>query len=123
MTDPKPKLPALDPADIEALPDAAYTDGCGERLLKWTDSDGEVCFSHFDARPNFSSQKVAGRGGITARLVDPAPLVELLEKLLKASDNYTKALAERMKADCTIAGFVYHNVAKEVEAALEGNDG
>ena len=78
MTKREIKLPALTRAEIEALPNDTYIDAYGERLLKRKDKDGEAHFHYFSPRLKFSVDTIRRRGGITARLVDPAPLEALL---------------------------------------------
>lgn len=82
-----PKLPALTRAEIEALPDGFYMDNNGAPYRRVTNHIHTIWYC--GATPE-SVQEIMERGGITARLVDPKPLVELLREaqyLLLSSES------------------------------------
>lgn len=68
--------PATTPAEVGALPDGRYLWNTTLYLEIYT-LDG---VRHMESMlyPDLSSEYIAKHGGITARLVDPAPLLELL---------------------------------------------
>jgi len=113
MTNHKPKLPARTPADTEALPDGIYRcwAECGTLVQIL---NGEL----FLLRPIPSPTSNAAlasvvadvKGGITARLTDPAPLRELLEQVIENFDGMPMCAYQQATID-------------RIKAALEGNDG
>jgi len=113
MEKPMTKLPALTAADIEALPSNVLYCRCEESAI-YRHPEGEdewIEFNFFDQKAiTWTSAEVAETGGITARLVDPAPLEALLREAMTRLEN--------LDAHYYDGAFLM-----EIEAALEGNDG
>lgn len=103
-----PKLPALTPAEVAALPDGRFVDGKGEDVKKYGE---HFSYDHLDEL--VTASEVASNGGITARLVDPAPLEARLADLTELLWNISQDPSAGLSAE----------YQSQVEAALEGNDG
>lgn len=87
---PNPKLPALTEAEIAALPDGVYEVAPSEVYIK---RDGNWYDGPFG---------VVGIETVTARLVDPAPLVaqyELIRTQLEGHFSGMKAKADALRAE------------------------
>lgn len=110
----KIKLPALTRADIEALPDGTYYLE-GDAYLQVNYGEYDIYLPTMLDGPGDLVD--SAYGGITARLVDPAPLVELLEK--------ARAIINKGLHGMPSNGFQGEAqvVLDDLNAALEGNDG
>jgi len=111
----KPKLPALTPDEVAALPPGLYTGEIGRiDCHKRVNEPAEFWIrDENDDAVVWTAQQVAECGGITARLVDPAPLEALLQEAL----HFVEV--------CAAAGDEEHSsyLCEDIRAALEGNDG
>lgn len=82
-----PKYPITDPKEIAALEDGPYRCLDGFSVLKVGPT-----FEWFGARSTSGSKEIAGRGGITDRLVPQSELDAVKGELAKVRDDLADAI-------------------------------